>query len=267
MFQTTYERIPLALVSPPSHRLRGEIDAEKLAELADSMAAEGLHQPVGVRGPDNGGRFEIIWGHRRYLAAMQLRWTDIPARVFPTEYDPLLASVSENLQRADLNPVEEARAVKQFLDRGDPLSYVARMFRRSQTWVRDRLDLLSFPADIVAAIEAGTLPLAVARELAGVDHDDYRASLVTEAQRVGASAATAQVWRAHYLADRERIVTNHATVEEIMSRREQWVIYADCESCRRPTDFRQTRSFRFCPECSRAVTDAIEGREPSQAAG
>lgn len=254
-----FARIPLTCIDQPRHQLRDEIDPGKLGELADSMAQEGLHQPIGLRGPDDGGRFEVVWGHRRFLAARTLGWELIAARVMPWSFDPLLAAISENLQRSDLTPLEEARALEKMRAAGRPLVECARLFRRSAAWVRDRLDLLQHPADIQEAVGARTLPLAVAGALARVDHEALRRSYIAEAARTGASAATVEVWVAHYMADRERIVTNSETVEEIMSRREAWVIYAPCESCNRQVDYRTTRAFRFCAACSADVVAAIQG--------
>lgn len=254
-----YARVRLSHIDPPSHQLRNEIDPERLGELADSMAAEGLHQAIGLRGPNDADRFEIIWGHRRFLAARSLNWPDIPARVFPWSYDPLLAAVSENLQREQLNPLEEARAVQRMHQAGHPLVAIQRLFRRSPAWVRARLDLLETPPDIQDAVSTKTLPLAVASALARIDHEDYRRALIEEAQRVGASAATVEVWVSHYQADRARIITNRDTVETIMSRREAWVIYTPCDSCQKQTDYRTTRSYRFCAACSADVDAAIQG--------
>jgi len=262
-----YQNISLGLIDEPGHRLRDTIAVESLGELADSMAAEGLHQPLGVRGPDSAGRYEVVWGHRRLLAARLLCWADVPARVFPPGYDPLLAAVSENLQRTDLNPLEEARAVAAFQERGKPLAEIQRLFRRSAAWVQGRIDLLHFPADVQAAVAAGTLTLAVARELATIDHDSYRASLVAEAQRTGATSRSAEVWTAHYRADRERIIANTITVEDVLARRDAWKIYVPCELCDEDTPYEDTRGLRACRACLAAVAALVEREAARAAAG
>ncbi len=261
-----FARVPLSHIDPPSKQLREHIDFDRLGELADSMATEGLHQPIGVRGPNDANHYEVVWGHRRYLAAGILHWEDIPARIFPQSYDPLLARVSENLQRTDLTPLEEAHAVELMHTAGQPLAAIARLFRRSPAWVRLRLDLLATPLDIQEAVSAQHISLTVAGALARIDHETYRRALIDEARRAGATAATVEVWVAHYLADRERIITNSETVEQIMRGRETWVIYAECESCRRKVDYRETRSFRFCQRCSTDVQQAIDQEPTTQQA-
>lgn len=225
------------------------MDAQKLGELADSIAAEGLHQPIGVRGPLPDSSYEIIFGHRRFLAHQLLHATTIAARIYPPDYDPLLAAISENLQREDMTPLEEARAVDRFVQRGEPDAAIARLFRRSVSWVRARRDLLAMPADIQAAVQDGGLSLAVAGELADIDHDAYRKSLTAEAHRTGATALTAAHWRQHYLTDRERIIGNSLIVEEILSRREAWKIVIPCDLCDHDQDYQDTRTIRVCVAC------------------
>lgn len=258
-----YQPILLSQIKPPGHRLRERIDEGALGELADSMAAEGLHQPIGVRGPMPDGLYEVVWGDRRTLAGRLLLWSTITARVFPADYDPLLAAVSENLQRADLTPLDEARALVRFAERGQPVVAMARLFRRSEQWVRDRLALLELPEDLQAVVASATLPLAVVRLLADVDHAEYRAELLGEALRTGASAATAAVWRASYLADRDRLAQNLMTIQDMVERRESWKLMIDCELCSTTTTYEQTRSVRCCGTCYAVLLATLNEPEPA----
>lgn len=260
-----YARVKLALIDEPEHQLREAIDPERLTELADSIAAEDLHQPIGVRGPTDAGRFEIVWGHRRLLAVRLLQWVDIPARVFDAGFDPLLAAVSENLQREDLTAVDEGHAVQKFLDRGHSIASIARLFRRSQTWVHARLRVLHLPEDVRAAIRERRLPLTVAEALAEIDHDAYRGELLDEAERMGASRVVVDTWVAHYKADRDRIVSNHLTVAEIAARREEYKIYFTCDTCRAEVPYEQTRSVRCCLRCTADLAAVLQ--EESQQPG
>lgn len=248
----------LASIREPAHQLRETIDPEQLGELADSMAAEGLHQPIGLRGPLDDGAFEIIWGHRRFLAARLLQWKQIEAKTYPADYDPLLAAVSENLQRENLSPMDEARAVKRFIDRGQSQAAIARLFRRSQSWIHERIELLELPAELQGAVHERALSMGVARVLAQIDHEAYRAELIKEAQRSGANLNTVEVWRAHYMADRERIVTNNLLIAEINSRREAWRLYVPCDLCREDKVYEETHSVRVCEPCQAELLRLIE---------
>lgn len=250
----------MALIREPSHRLRESIDTERLGALADSLAAEGLHQPIGVRRLADGDGFEIVWGHRRFLAAQLLHWPAIEAKVHDADFDPLLAAVTENNNREDLTPMDDARALARFVERGEPLAAIARLMRRSPVWVSTRLELLSLPADLQDAIHDRELPLAVARALADVDHAPYRTKLIAEAKRAGATARTVEVWAAHYRAERELIVANGLMVEEIASRRDAWKIMIACELCHEDKEYPATRTLRACLECMAELGRMIDER-------
>jgi len=260
-----YASVPLANIREPTEQHRERIDPERLGALADSMASEGLHQPIGLRGPTADGAYEIVWGHRRFLAARTLRWPAIFARIFPESFDPLLARASENLQREQLNPVEEAHIVRLYLDRGAPRAEVARLCRRSLSWVDQRTALLELPADVLDAIRDHGLTLSVARLLADVDHESYRRQLIYDAVAHGATEASAAVWRQHYLADRDRIKSNAVAIETIIQERGKYQLLYPCDWDGTPVPYEATRTWRVCLDCDKQLLEAkAEALDPHQ---
>lgn len=251
------ELLELGSIDPPADPLRDRLDPETLGQLADSMAAEGLHQSIGVRGPNDAGRYEVIWGHRRFEAAKLLGWARIPAKVHGPGTDPLLARASENLQRDAMSPMEEARAVARFIEAGQPRAAVARLLRRSVPWVDSRLDLLTLPPDLAEAVDTKRLSMAVAHELRAIDHEGYRRQLIEEAKNSGATAQVAAVWAAHWAKDRARLIANHATVEQILGEAKAFRITVNCEGCEENVDIARTGLLRLCPDCLTAVRAAI----------
>jgi ParB family chromosome partitioning protein len=267
--QPRTEHVKLDQIQPPAHRLRESISEERLGELADSMAAEGLHQPIGLRGPLLTGNYEVVWGDRRTLAARRLQWDAIEAKIFPPEYDPVVAAITENLQREELTPLEEGAAIAQLVARGHSLAAIARLMRRSAGWVSARSALLTLPPDLQAAVRTGRLGLGVIEALREIDHAEYRASLVDEAERTGASRNVVDIWVSHYKADRERIVSNHLMVTEIVQRRTAYVVYVACDACTVETDYTKTVSRRFCNGCAEQLDGALseaqgEKNQPAQ---
>jgi len=242
-------------IDEPAAPSREAMDPMALGALADDMAVNGLLQPIGARGPNEHGRFEVVWGHRRLMAARILHWPGIAARVCEWSVDPLVARLSENLIRADLNAREEARQVAELRARGKPLAEIARIMRRSVGWIDARLELLTWPTELQDRVVSGELAFAVARQLAEVDHEAYRAELVAEAIRTGAPAATVSIWLAHYAADRDRIIRNRETVSEIVGRRETFQVMCTCEVCRTQADSKQTVLLRVCPRCVNALRE------------
>lgn len=268
MSEMPFHDVRLDQIDEPTHQLRERLDPDRLGALADSIAAEGLHQPIGLRGPLPTGRYEIVWGHRRYLAVRSLNRATITARTFPPAFDPLLARVSENLNREQLNPVEEAHAVVLMFERGHSRAEIARQFRRSLSWVDQRAALLELPTDVLDAIREHGLTLAVARLLADVDHEPYRRQLLYEAVTHGVTEASAAVWRQHYLADRDRIVSNTIKIEQLIQDREKYRILYPCDWCDQPTPYEGTRTARLCVSCmtqlDAAKAAALQASPPAE---
>lgn len=262
----TFEDVPLSLIDDPADILREDFNTDEMGQLADSIAAEGLHQPIGLKPTPGTNRYKIAWGHRRYMAHVLLHRPTIRAEILPDDADTLLYAISENLQRSNLTPIEEALAIQRLHDRGQDVTSIARLMRRSQPWVISRLHLLTLPHDLMDAIRTRTLTMAVAAALAPVDDEKYRRLLIEEARRTGASAASAGLWAQHYEADKGRIVANTCTIEEINSRREAWRYMIDCEICKTPTPYEDTRSIRLCTTCFAVADEALTGEQEPTAA-
>lgn len=257
MKQSDARLVPLSSIREPAVPARLALDLEELQRLADDIAANGLHQPIGLRERPGGSGYDLIFGHRRYLAHKLLNRVAIAARLYAADADELQVRMAENEMREDLTPVEQAHLCRAFAARGDAPLMIARYFRRSESWVRARLGLLDLPTDIQDAIAGRTITVGVAQELARVDDDSYRRGLIREAGAHGATERTAAVWAAHFLADRERIVANAMTVDEIRARREDYKLMADCAVCRRTVEFVATRSLRCCASCLEELARAL----------
>lgn len=253
-------------VTEPDDAIRETIDPERVAALADDIAAQGLLQAVGVRGPSPAGLYEIVWGHRRLLAHRLLQRETIRARVFPWSYDPLHARAMENVGQEPMTPIEEARLCRRYVERGHPVAAIARLLRHSPTWVDSRLALLAYPDDIQGAVQRGDVAMGVAAELALVDDASYRRELTGEAVRAGATRDVVRAWVAHFQADRARILSNHYTVEQLIAERQTFVMKAVCEGCNGEGPVTSVRALHLCPECYREVRQAIASSAPAQTA-
>lgn len=141
---------------------RGSIDVkgEKFKELCSSIEAQGILQPILV-GPSNGdATHKVIAGHRRFAAAAKLKLPELPALIVDFEGSELIASLIENVQREDLSPVAEARAIKELQERHNFTQVQAGVaLSKSERWVRERLRLLPLPPKTQKAYDEGDLPL------------------------------------------------------------------------------------------------------------
>jgi len=161
--------LPVDLIQRGRFQPRRDFNAESLQELADSIRAQGVVQPVVVR-PLPGGRYELIAGERRWRAAQMADLHDIPAVVRDVPDQAAMAmGLIENIQRDDLNPLEEASALQRLLDEfGLTHQDVAEAVGKSRATVTNLLRLLELNEDVKAALEARQLEMGHARALLGL---------------------------------------------------------------------------------------------------
>ena len=151
-------QIPLELVEPNPHQPRQHFDESSLEELAESIRARGVLQPVVVR-PLAGGRYQLVAGERRLRAARLAELDLIPAVVRHTEdWEGLDLALAENMAREDLNAVEEARACAMLVeDLGLTKEEVGRRVGRSRVAISNLIRLLALPEEVLELIEGGEL--------------------------------------------------------------------------------------------------------------
>lgn len=181
--------LPLAQIRPNPLQPRKEFKPEELADLEASLRVSGLLQPVTVRTAPRGGGYELIAGERRFRAAQRLGWTEIPAIVKDVD-DRLLLSLAmvENLQRADLNPIEEAEGYEQLIrDFSLTQQEVADIVGKDRSTVANTLRLLALPATVRRLVWDGQLTVGHARALLGVGDDTRIAELAREVVAQGLS--------------------------------------------------------------------------------
>ena len=163
------QRIPIAHIRPNPFQPRKEFKTEELVELAASLEASGLLQPVTIRRVQNGGedRYELLVGERRLRAAAHLGWADIPALIRDVDdRTALTLALVENLQRSDLNPIEEAVGYAQLMEQFSlTQQQVAQAVGKERSTVANMLRLLNLPAGVQMMVRDGRLSLGHARAL------------------------------------------------------------------------------------------------------
>ena len=175
-------RIPLRDIRPNPLQPRATFDPGDLAELESSLKTHGLLQPVVVRNAPSGNGFELVAGERRLRAATRLGWTDIPAIIRQVDDSALLTlALIENLQRADLNPVEEAEGYRKLIDDfGLTQAEVAEAIGKDRSTVANILRLLHLPVSVRKLLQDGGLSVGHARALLGLSDQRAMAELARE---------------------------------------------------------------------------------------
>lgn len=160
--------IPVARIEPLPGQPRTHFNEEALDELASSIAARGVIQPIIVR-PLGEGRYQLVAGERRWRAAQRARLHEIPALIRELDQREVMAlALIENLQREDLNPLEEARAYQKLADsEGMTQAEIAKLVDKSRSHVANFQRLLALPDDVLAFLAEGTLSMGHARALIG----------------------------------------------------------------------------------------------------
>lgn len=174
-------------IAPNPFQPREVFDEEALAELTASIREKGLLQPVVVRRAGD-GRYQLIAGERRFRAAQRAGLTRIPIVVRDADDgEALELALIENLQRENLNPVEEARAYQRLVDEfGLGQEDVARRVGKSRSAVTNSMRLLQLPPEVMAQLESGALSAGHARSLLALPSTQAQAALARDvvAQRL-----------------------------------------------------------------------------------
>jgi len=181
------QRIPLSRIRPNPFQPRREFDKAELAELEASLKASGLLQPIAVR--RRGDAYELIAGERRWRAASNIGWSDITAIV--RDYDDrtmLVLALVENLQRANLNAIEEARGYRRLVDDFQLTQQaVAEAVGKDRTTITNLLRILTLPEQVQRMVEQGELSSGHARALLALGSEHSVAELAREAVTRGMS--------------------------------------------------------------------------------
>lgn len=178
--QSDYQRIPLTRIRPNPYQPRREFDESELSELQASIKSSGLLQPITVRRAADG--FEVIAGERRLRAATRLGWADIPAIIRDVDDRTLLTlALVENLQRTDLNAVEEARGYRRLSDEfGFTHAQIAEAMGKDRTSITSLLRILQLPSTVLDLVEKNQLSAGHARALVSVADERRALQLANE---------------------------------------------------------------------------------------
>jgi ParB family chromosome partitioning protein len=174
--------LPIELISPNPRNPRRRFADEELADLSRSIREHGVVQPVVVRRAATGGRYEIIAGERRWRAAQLAGMAEIPAIIRDVgDREALELAIVENIQRADLNPVEEAQGFQQLIEEhGYTQADLGQVIGKSRSHVANTLRLLKLPEDVRAMLVDGVLSAGHARALVTADDPTTLARRIAE---------------------------------------------------------------------------------------
>ena len=181
--ETRQNQLPISDLAPNKYQPRKIFDKASLEDLTNSIKERGMIQPIIVRKLNEGNtKFEIIAGERRWLAAQRAGLHNVPVVV--TDADDLKSlefAIVENVQRNDLNPLEEARGYKRLID---DFSYdqekVSRFIGKSRSYISNSLRILNLPEDVIRLIESKQISFGHAKILVGLENSSFVANKIIE---------------------------------------------------------------------------------------
>ena len=211
-------KVLISDLSRNPYQPRTNFKEEKLDELANSIKKNGIIQPIAVRpSKTEKGKFEIVAGERRWIAAQRARLHEIPVIILDlSDVESLEVAIVENIQRDDLNPIEEAKGYKRL---NEEFKYdhesISKLMSKSRSHISNTLRLLLLPKDVVAMLEEGSLTSGQARPLIGIANassiaeeivsKNYSARKVEYLTRNKKSSSKAKIVDANILKAQERI--------------------------------------------------------------
>ena len=246
--------VPLVEIDPPGEAQRDSIDPGKIIELAESIRAKGLQEPILLR-PVN-GRKEIVFGHRRFLAHQLLGRENI--RAFVREMDDvevIMIRAIENLQRENLSPLEEARSYNLMRERvGMGIDDICKATGKSESTVKRYLRFYRMPPEFREAVDRGGVSLGVAERLIEVEDTFLRSQWLRMAVENGITVAVAELWVSDY--QKSKAGTRFEGVVDVGEGElnpEPKKVYVTCMVCSDPVEISQAKQIILCPGCRKKV--------------
>lgn len=251
-------RLSLDLIEPPEIQLRGQIDSQRIDDLANSMARVGLINPITVRKENE--RYKIVAGHRRYLAARRLGWQFIDARIVDPASAPSIAtSLHENLYRENLTPMEEAALCEYLVhDQGMNLEEAARAVSHSPEWVERRLNLTRLHPLLQEVIHTGDLSIQAAEILNGVDNEDWLLVAVDLARKGQMGVKTAIEYKQQWDSVKAALPKGEQAPPPAWEDLKEEVEKTWCDLCGSRVWLRVTKLLRVCFDCIKVLERASQ---------
>lgn len=237
--------------------LRESVTDESVKQLADSIRLHGLLQAI-VVSPRDGGGWRLIAGRRRMTACKLLGYTTIPARIIQSEYTDEIPALTENLIRLNMNPLEEAEAVRRLSEeKGLSNREIAELTNHGTSWVQDRLFLCTLPPQFKKAVADKKLSISAAGQLMLIADEEYRDYLLSVAIVNGATIHQCQAWLLDYQARSKMMNPTGTQPIEPRLPMESPEPLCLCNFCEQRVKAHLTVLMRFCHECN-ATLDHVK---------
>lgn len=253
------KEVDLTLIDEPDGMVRLEIDHQYIAELAQSIKEIGLLQPILLA--KDGARYEIVAGHCRFLAHQKAGILRIKANIQEMTRDEIgIARATENLNRKNLTPIEEAATYKDLVETHSmSISDVAKKMGKSPGLIKRRMDLLKMPPQLQKAVHQKQVSISVAEELWPITDEvqlDYYLSFALDG---GCTQAVARSWCKDWRDSKRRQESGTYESGEAPGPYEPRPTFLPCDVCQGPVELGKDKVMRACPECYQLIMQSLKG--------
>lgn len=249
--------VPLDIIDAPSIPARNTIVEAKVHELAASMKATGQLQAIALR-PDE-KRFEVIFGHRRVLAARALSWATIRARIEHVSPEEMWSMrIVENDDRLDTTPLEQAHSYAELAKHGKlTQKQLAARIGRSEAFVSQRLAILNYPPMLQAALGVGDINFSVARHLCKITDSGALKMYLSYCIENGATPALAERWVADLKSETDDEGREVQRLPEGYNPEKLAAPSAKCHYCDTEQSYSNMQNVWQCFQCGQNAIEAL----------
>jgi ParB family chromosome partitioning protein len=249
--------ISLDLILEPTSAVRTQIDQKALDELAATIRAQGQIEPAIVR--PSGEFFEIIVGHRRFLACQMLHLATLSCIVREmSDQDAFTQRLIENFARAGVSPCDEAIYLHNYIESFDiTQDQLAKRLGRSTAWVSQRLAIANYDQALRTALEREQITFSVARELSKIDDPNTLSAYLDAAITGGCTPAQARSWVSDYQHFKEFNPAHTEGEDQPMTYQVPEPLVLHCALCGEPGQAAKMRNLWVDPSCFQAAVDAL----------
>ena len=256
--QSTFNQISMSLIDPPDGHVRMDIPERQLFELSESMKEVGLIQAILITPVKE--RYEVVVGHRRYLAAKKLRWKTIKAEVRAMERTEVaILRATENLQREGLSPIEEAAIYLDLREKSNyTLKMVADKMGKALTHVEDRLRLLKMDTQVQKAVHSSKISVEVAKILSKIGDKKELYRYLEIAMENGVTPLVARGWTEDYRKSLQYVdsgIDNPGPPNETIIPQKY---YTPCQICEGPMEYKDMNVIKVCRACYNNLIQALK---------
>ena len=243
--------ISMSEIKEPTIAMRHIFDLDSLSELIESIGKIGLINPITLK--EDGDKYQIVAGHRRFKACQSLNWISIPATIIKTEQlQEIKYMADENLQRSDVSPIEEGDYYLQIMERYNlTQTDLSRVIGKAPSYINERVNASKYPESLKEAVKSGAISFSAARELDRIKDEGVKLQYVEYASQQGITPQVAKLWKEDANSKIEQMVSEGelASTSGTPLQAPRIVIKGFCEFCEGEHEIIKMRTISVCAPC------------------